>query len=381
MDSSLLLATAVALFCVGVLVEIVWGFSRLQQLRDIPPVLDQAPTVSIVVAARDEERHVEAAVTSVLRLDYPGYELVVVNDRSTDRTGEILRSVAARERRLQVVTVTELPTGWLGKNHALHMGAARATGELLLFTDADIVFDPTALTRAVALMQRMRADHLAVAPELVLPSIPLTAFVNYLFLWLFLALRPWRTMDPRSSAYTGIGAFNLVTRAAYQAVGGHARIAMRPDDDLMLGKLLKRSGFRQLVAMGLDQLSVEWYRTLGEAIRAFRKNTFAALNYSVVLAVASVLGNLGSTWLFIVPFLGDGPERVLHAIAAMALTAASAWHARAQRMKPWLAPLYPVASALSAFVIGSIVARTLWTRSIDWRGTSYSLDELRANRV
>ena len=378
---SILLPGAVALFCVAVLVELVWGFRRLTQLRDVPPALDPAPSVSIVVAARDEERNVEEAVRSLLRLDYPRYELVVVNDRSTDRTGDILRGVAAREPRLQVVDITELPKGWLGKNHALHLGAGRATGELLLFTDADIIFDPTALTRAVALMQRLRADHLAVAPELILPSIPLTVFVNYLFVWMFLALRPWKTMDPGSYAYTGIGAFNLVTAATYRAIGGHSRIAMRPDDDLMFGKVVKRSGFRQLVALGLGLIRVEWYRTLGEAIRAFRKNTFAALNYSVVLAGACVLGNFAGAWLFLLPFIAEGPGQVLYGISVAALIAASAWHARVMRMKPWLAPLYPVAALVSGVVIGSIVARTLWSRSIDWRGTSYSLDELRANRV
>ena len=378
---SILIPGAVALFCVVALVELVWGLRRLPQLRDLAADLDQAPAVSIVVAGRDEERHVEAAVRSLLQLDYPRYELVFVNDRSTDRTGEILRTIAGREPRLQVVEVKELPPGWLGKNHALHLGAAGATGELLLFTDADIIFDPAALTRAVALMRRMRADHLAVAPELILPTIPLTVFVNFLFVWMFLGLRPWKTLDPKSYAYTGIGAFNLVTTAAYRAIGGHSRIAMRPDDDLMLGKVLKRSGFRQLVAMGLDQVRVEWYRTLGEAVRAFHKNTFAALNYSVVLAVGSVLGSLAGAWLFVLPFITEGPVQLLHTIAVLALVAASACHARAMRLKPWLAPLYPLASALAGIMIAAIVARTLWSRSIDWRGTSYSLNELRANRV
>ena len=381
MDLSLLVAGVVAAFCVAAALQIAWGLSRMPRLGQVAPLTDPGPTVSIVVAARNESRHVEAAVSSLLRLDYASYELVVVNDRSTDDTGEILRELATREPRLQVVNVTELPRAWLGKNHALHVGAARAAGELLLFTDADIIFDPTALSRAVALMRRERADHLAVSPRLILPSIALTNFVNYLFLWGFLALRPWKTSDPSSSAYTGIGAFNLVSAAAYKRVGGHSRIAMRPDDDLMLGKLLKRSGARQLVALGIDQISVEWYRTLGEAVRAFHKNTFAALNYSTPLAVLTVLSNLAGAWLFVLPFREEGTRAALYGVAAVAVMAAYAWHASVQRTRPWLAPLYPIGALQAALVIGGIVARTLWTRSIDWRGTSYSLDELRENRV
>jgi glycosyltransferase involved in cell wall biosynthesis len=378
---SILIAGGYALFAVAALVELVWGYARLAKLVEVAPITSHAPRVSIVVAARDEARHVESAVRSLLRLDYPDYELIVVNDRSTDGTGEILRKVAATEGRLQVVDVTDLPAGWLGKNHALHVGAANASGTVLLFADADVIFEPDALLRAVGLLERERADHVTVAPQLILPSLPLTHFVNYLFLWGFLALRPWKTSDPKSRAYAGIGAFNLVRRSAYDAIGGFTRIQLRPDDDLMLGKLLKRSGFRQLVADGMGQLQIEWYRTFGEAARGFRKNTFAVLNYNAAFGVAAVVSNLAAVWPFAAPFVTDGATRVLYGITAVAFVAAYARHATMARTRPWLAPLYPIAALMSAWVIGSVVARTLWTRRIDWRGTSYSLDELRANRV
>lgn len=378
---SILIAGAFAIVMVAALLQLVSGHARLGQLADHAPVSGAAPRVSIVVPALNEERHVESAVRSLLRLEYPDYELVVVNDRSTDRTGEILHTVAATEPRLQVVHVTELPAGWLGKNHALQLGADRATGELLLFADADVIFEPRALSRAVGLAQRERADHVTVVPELILPSIWLALFVDYLFMWGFLALRPWKTADPRSGAFSGVGAFNLVRVSAYRAVGGHRRIAMRPDDDLMLGKLLKRSGFRQIAIMGHDQLSIEWYRTLREAIRAFRKNTFAVLNYNTAIGVGVVSLNIAGAIPFVAPFFTTGVTRALYGAAAAASVLAFVVHARANRSRPWLAPLYPVAALLSAAVIGSIVARTLWSRSIDWRGTSYSLDELRANRV
>lgn len=379
---SILIAGGFAVFAVAALVQLVWGYARLPKLVDVPPVdAARAPRVSIIVAARDEERHMESAVRSLLRLDYPDYELVVVNDRSTDRTGEILRAVAAAEHRLQVVSVTELPAGWLGKNHALHVGATRATGELFLFADADVVFTPDALSRAVGLFQDERADHLTVAPQLLLPSIPLTHLINYLFLWGFIALRPWKTHDPKSSASAGIGAFNLVSSSAYRSIGGFTKIQLRPDDDLKLGKLLKRAGFRQLVANGIGALRIEWYRTFGEAARGFRKNAFAVLNYNALMGVGAIVSNLAATVPFVAPFMTTGATRFLYGMAAVAFVLAYAWHAALNRTRPWLAPLYPIAAVMAAYVIGSAVARTLLTGSVEWRGTSYPLDALRANRV
>src|SRR6185503_14393260 len=347
---SILIAGGYAVFAVAALVELVWGYARLPKLVEIAPAGPGAPRVSIVVAARDEARHVESAVRSLLRLDYPDYELIVVNDRSTDGTGEILRRVAAMEPRLQVVDVTALPPGWLGKNHALHTGAERASGAVLLFADADVVFERDALSRAVGLLERERADHLTVAPRLILPSVPLTHFVNYLFLWGFLALRPWKTSDPKSGAYAGIGAFNLVRRPAYDAIGGFARIRLRPDDDLKLGKLLKRAGFRQLVANGMGQLEIEWYRTFGGAARGFRKNTFAVLNYNAAFGVVAVVSNLAAAWPFVALFVTGGATRVLYGMTALAFVAAYARHATMARTRPWLAPLYPIAALMSAWV-------------------------------
>lgn len=378
----LLLAAALALVSALALVQLIWGYANLPLLKDVPPILQSAPTLSVIVAARDEERHIEAAVRSLLRQEYPDYELIVVNDRSSDATGAILDRLAGSDPRLRVVTIHELPAGWLGKNNAMRVGAAQASGELLLFADGDVIMHHQAVSRAVRLMQIERADHVTVAPEFHLPQLLLAMVVNYAFMWGFVATRPWKTRDPSSSAYLGIGAFNLVRASAYRAIGGHSRIPLRPDDDLMLGKLLKRAGFRQIVAGGIEQVSVEWYRTLGEAARGFRKNTFAALRYSVPIAIGAVLANLAAgVWPFLAMWLTDGTERWLYLGATLALMSAYAWQAALQRNRPWLAVFYPVAALCTAAIIGAAVWRTVRLRGIEWRGTYYSLDELRANRV
>ena len=207
----LALAGALAATAIGVLLLLAWGGLNIPRVSDAPPTLPEgAPRVSVVVAARDEERHLEPALRAWLALDYPDYELIVVDDRSTDRTREILEAIGARDPRLHVARIDKLPDDWLGKNHALHVGAQAASGALLLFTDADVILELDALSRAVRLMRAERADHLAVAPDMVAPTWPLALTVNYFMMWFLLWLRPWRARDSRSRAFIGIDGWQLV---------------------------------------------------------------------------------------------------------------------------------------------------------------------------
>jgi cellulose synthase/poly-beta-1,6-N-acetylglucosamine synthase-like glycosyltransferase len=381
----LVFALGLAVVAVGALLQLVWAYLDIPSLEDVPaPTRGEtaAPRVSVIVAARDEQRHIESAVLAFLEQSYSDFELIVVDDRSSDGTFEILSRIATRNPRLSVVRVRELPPGWLGKNHALHTGASHASGALFLFADADVMLRPETLSRAVRLLRIERADHLAVAPDLVLPAWSLALVVNYFMMWFLLWLRPWKTRDPRSSAYVGIGAFNLVRATAYRAIGGHTRLRLRPDDDLMLGKLLKTAGYRQIVAAGAGAVSVEWYRTLGELARGFRKNAFAGLHYSMPLTLAAVVGNLSlGVWPFAAIWITSGVEGALYATAALAQMAGYAGPALRQRTRPWLAVLYPFASLIFVSILGAAVLRTVRRRGIEWRGTFYPLDELRANRV
>jgi hypothetical protein len=382
-DFRLALASIIGLIAVLALLQLAWGYLNIPSLRDVPPLRgERTPRVSIVVAARNEERHIAAAVGSLLRQSYAPLELIVVDDRSHDRTADLLRDLAATDPRLRVSRVDRLPDGWLGKNNALHTGAAAASGEILLFADADVVMSPEAVARAVRLMTAESADHVAVAPTLALPTWPLALVVNYFMMWFLLWLRPWRARNPRSSAFIGIGAFNLVRAAAFQHVGGFGRIALRPDDDIMLGKLLKRSGCRQLLASADGLVRVEWYRTLRELALGFRKNAFAGMDYSAARTLGAVLANvLVCIWPFVAVFATTGSERGWYATAAIAQMIAYAGPALVHRSRPWLAALYPVASVLFVTILAAAVGRTLRRGGIEWRGTFYPLDRLRANRV
>ena len=382
-DPGLVLSFTLAATAVVALMQLAWGHLSIPSLQDAPALRGaNAPSVSIVVAARDEERHIEPAVRSLLAQSYAPREVIVVDDRSDDGTPALLNHLASASPLLRVVRVHRLPDGWLGKNNALQMGAAAASGEILLFADADVVMDADAVARAVRLMVVERVDHLAVAPTILLPTWPLALVVNYFMMWFLLWLRPWRARNPASKAFIGIGAFNLVRANAFRDVGGLARIALRPDDDIKLGKLLKRNGYRQLLASADGLVRVEWYRTLGELARGFRKNAFAGMEYSLLRTVGAAIGNgVLCVWPFVAIWLTSGIERSWYAVSAIAQMIAYAGPAVAHRTRPWLALLYPVAAVIFVTILVAAVSRTLRRGGIEWRGTFYPLTRLRANRI
>lgn len=377
------LAAATLLAWLATSIEIVRGNRRIAFLRDVEPLAPPAaPSVSVVIAARDEARNIEAALQSVLRQEYPALQVVVVDDRSSDGTGEILRRMRREHRRLEVVRVDALPAGWLGKCHALQRGAEAAGGELLLFTDADVVMRPTTVARAAAYLQRERLDHVAIAPELQMPGPLLDLFGGAFAVFFAQYSQPWKARDPKSPRHIGIGAFNLVRAAAYRAAGGHAPIAMRPDDDMKLGKLLKKNGFRQDVLFGRGMISVEWYATLREVVRGLEKNSFAGLEYSLAAVLGATLALLLlNVWPWAALLLTGGAAWWLNAASAFLMFSLFAGATRASGAHPLLGLGYPLATLLFLYIVLRATWLTLRNDGIDWRGTHYPLAALRANRV
>lgn len=369
------------------------GLRTLPTLRGTPPVsAGGARPVSIIVAARNEERHIAAAAGTLLAQDYPAFEVIVVDDRSTDGTGAILERLAERwgresERaardghrrpRLRVRHIAELPPGWLGKNHALQVGAAMAEGELLLFTDADVMMRPDALARAVGLLERQGLDHVAVAPRIHAGGPWATMTVAVFAVVFGFAFKPWKARDPRSRHHIGIGAFNLVRAEAYRAIGGHAAVALRPDDDVRLGRRLKESGFRQAAAIGRNTVLVEWYPSLRAMARGLRKNAFAAVDYRLAAVVAGTLLPLVFIfWPVVALFLTEGLVLRLN-VAIVLVGVAATWDAaRGHGLPRWVAFTYPLGALFLLWIVWSATLSVLRSGGIEWRDTRYELDELR----
>ena len=344
--------------------------------RVCPPNPPEWPKLSIVIPACNEGETLAAAAASVLGQDYPDLEVVLIDDRSTDDTGRLVDEIAAADYRVTPVHVGELPEQWLGKVHALYCGSRRATGEWLLFMDADVHLAPGVLRRAVAYCQYHGLDHLAVVPEVHPPSFAVRAAVAMFARIFTVMMRCWAIDDPQSGAFIGIGAFNLVRRAALDETPGFAWLRLEVADDLGLGMMLKRQGARCCLAVGTGMIGLDWYRSLGEMARGTEKAyaTVADCRIGRLLAVCLLLVALESApWvtLALVPLGIPGllPPG-LTMLAALGICIAPGLHWQRHSVVPGLCT--PLGLAVNV----ALLLRSGWLGvrrgGIDWRGSRYS---------
>ena len=317
----------------------------------------------------------------MMSLDYPNLEIIVLNDRSTDQTGAILAEMTA-DARLRVVSITDLPAGWLGKNYALYQGTEKARGELLLFTDADVVMEPSTLAKAVSYLKANHLHHVAVMPAVRLPSLALRLFCSTFGVFFCGYMRHWKANDPASKSFIGVGAFNLVTTEAYKASGTHRAIAMRPDDDIKLGKLVKKAGYRQEMLYGMGLVTVVWYSSMRELIEGLMKNFFAGLEYNVPISIgAGIAVLLLNVWPFVAIFAVRGVAWAPYTLTVIVMLVFISDANRFHGLPRWYALAHPLSAVLFVYILWKSMALTLWTGGINWRGTHYPLKLLRANRV
>ncbi len=365
---------------------------------DRNPVLPAGnPRVSIIVPARNEEESIEQALNTLLALDYDNYEVIAVDDRSTDRTGEIMERIAANPRfsqkmretghpssfpRLHVVHQTELPAGWLGKTHAMWTAANHATGDWLLFTDADVLFQSDSLRRALAYAESVPADHVVLFPRMIMKrpgEYMMIAFFQTMFMF---GHRPWKVADPSTDDHMGVGAFNLVRRSVYDAVGTYEALRMEVLDDMKLGKVVKQAGYAQRNVFGGNLISIRWAKGAMGIVNNLTKNFFAVLSFQWWRTVLSAFGllfvNLG-------PFLGvfwaHGWARVPYAVALSSMFAIYVGMSWRSAVPAYYFLLHPLSTMLFTYTLLRSMVLTLRNDGIEWRGTKYPLAELRKGMV
>lgn len=278
---------------------------NLGKLEKLPE--DPAPsssTVCLCIPARDEAREIGAALPTWLAQDHGPLKIVVVDDGSTDATPEILAGLS--DARLRVIRNDSLPPGWLGKNHALHLASetAEARADWLLFADADVKAAPSLLRRAVAHAETTGADVLALVPGQETGSFGERLLLPVLGAGFLMAVPADRVAKPGSPFCAGIGAFTLIRRSVYEALGGHAAAPLEAIDDMMLASRAKRAGFSNRVGQGGPDLRLRMYASGREAVRAMRKNVLAmpwAWVAFPVLGPLTMLLWLAPLWL---PFAG-----------------------------------------------------------------------------
>jgi glycosyltransferase involved in cell wall biosynthesis len=359
-----------------------FGVRKLRRLDDVAAdgVLPES-AVTIVVPACNEEDNIEQAVLSLLAQTHTNLEILVVNDRSVDATGQVLKNLQTVHPHLKIIEITELPDGWLGKSHALAHGAALASGEYLLFTDADVVMEPTTISRAIGYMRDNRLDHMSLFFKNLSGGWLLNCLILEMALGLMLSFRPWRVRQPGSREFIGIGAFNLIKKSAYEQVGGHASIRMHPIDDLMLAKILKEQGFRQDCLLGDSFVAVPWYDTVRAMIAGLQKNTFSFVHYRlsfippivVVLFVVNILPLWGAIF-------GEAEARPFWMLALACKLGAFYFGLRRQGLPSWYLPGALLAPYLSIYIICKSAIVVQINGGITWRGRFYPLAELKKSR-
>jgi glycosyltransferase involved in cell wall biosynthesis len=363
---------------------------------DLSPVGN--PRVSIIVPARNEEESIELALRALLSLDYDNYEVIAVNDRSDDSTGVIMEGISQNPHPLaqnasrmghpllppafRVVHHRELPSGWLGKTHAMWTGANQATGDWLLFTDADVLFKPDSVRRAVAYAEAEGADHLVLFPQMIMKGAGEYMMIAFFQTMFTFGHRPWKVADPSTDDHMGVGAFNLIRRSVYEAVGTYAALRMEVLDDMKLGKVVKIAGFRQRNVFGGDLISIRWAHGAMGVVNNLTKNFFAVLSFQWWRTLASAFG---LAFLNLAPFVGvwlaHGWARVPYAVALFAIFAIYVGMSWRSEVPAYYFFLHPVSTVMFIYTLLRSMVLTLWNDGITWRGTKYPLEELRKGMV
>lgn len=341
--------------------------------------------ITVIVPARDEEASIQATLRSLLASTGVRLQILAVDDRSTDGTGVRMEQIAAEapdangRHTLQVLHVTELPGDWLGKPHAMALAAHHARSAWLLFTDGDVLFHPRALEIALREAEAHDADHLILTPTVILKTATeraMLATMNALSQWM---IRLWKVSDPRAKDFIGVGGFNLIRRDVYERLGGFDALRMEVLDDLRLGWMVKRAGFRQCVILGPGLVRLRWLHSAFAVVHLAEKNGFAAYRYRVGLTLLASLG-LFVTAVLPLMAIAAGHAALVAGLLTYFAFALTFWGNRKVVPAPsWLAILYAPATLVVMYALLRSMLLALVRQGVDWRGTRYSLKEIRRN--
>lgn len=353
---------------------------KLSDKNKNQPPLTTYPKVSIIVTARDEAEKIAQCLKSLLNLAYSDLEIIAVNDRSRDATGEIMQQLAAEDQRIRVLHITELPDAWLGKVHAMHCGAQIANGEFLLFTDGDVIFEAAALEQAVRYATTQELAQLCLIPRFIAGDIWENSMVNFCGMFFLMTARPQSVNSMSSQLYAGIGAFNLVTKSAYQQIGGHQSLRLEIVDDMRLGRLLKQHGFKTHLLLADDLISLKWHVGVKGVIKGIEKNSFAAIDFSVSKLV---LFSLIFTLLAFSPYLAllllePGLASVGFVLTLLVMHGVYGYCCEKFHPGAWkITWTLPVAAFFTLWALWNSAFVTLRQGGVRWRDTFYALEMLK----
>lgn len=343
-----------------------------------------APLVSILVPARNEERSIRDCLESLLAQDYPNFEVIVIDDRSEDLTAAIVQNIADRDPRVRLVHGTPLPDGWVGKCWALDQGVKHARGEWLLFTDADTVHEPLATASAVYYARKRELGALSLLPDQVLKTLAERAFMPSIIWTIAFALGPIEDIHDASKVENALfnGQYLIVRRDAYFGVGGHAAVKNEVAEDYELALAFKRDGRYPIALVGANGLvRTRMYRAAGEIWDGFSKNFALGVRGKPGLALVGLAFLLCVTPL---PELAAVAAAVLgawHAVAVCVLTVAISVGTTEIAMRRMRFPLgsalwSPIGGCGAAIIFTNSLIRHSAGLGVTWRGRTYGQSEV-----
>jgi cellulose synthase/poly-beta-1,6-N-acetylglucosamine synthase-like glycosyltransferase len=363
----------------GLLFLVVLARTRMNRLHiDRSTLPDPAPSLSIVVPARNEAAGIDACVERICQQDYPNARIVVINDRSTDETGARLHAIASRDPRVTPFHVTDLPPGWLGKCHALYVGTQGLSSDWLLFVDSDVTLAPDAARRAVSLCEARDYDALSIMTGLIAPTFWEKTLLPILAMAWGAAFQISLTNDDSRPAHAlANGQFFLIRRSIYAQVHGHEAVRDQIVEDVALMRVLKRSGARVRLMMGQQLAQTRMHTNLRQMFNGWARIFAGTSGRRVMPILATMLFLLGTIVLLILgltmALTVAGGWAIATTIHLMAVLAFSMWMYRAAGQNVLNAFWFPVSWPMALLILGYAL-RSCWTGRVDWRGNQVQIN-------
>lgn len=376
-------------FFIGGILIIYWLHNQYHLDVVVKPAPPQpnAPMISVCVPARNEERNIRACVENLLAQDHPNFEVIVLDDRSTDETHNILRQMAATSDQLQVISGSDLPAGWAGKPHALYQAAAAARGEWLCFVDADTFLTPNNLSACYAKAVETKADMFTIMTFQILGSFWEKVVMPLVMTALSVGFSPRKVNDPKRKDAIANGQFIMIKRSVYEAIGGHESVKDQIVEDKAISEQVKWNGYRLIVADGSGVASTHMYTSLPEMWEGWTKNIYLGLRDQTGLLWLGVFGAfialLAALFLPVWPLMGIFWHQNGGSWMAMAIIVESLllWSyliyirgQASQKMKIslWYAFTTPIGAAVFAAMMVTSAFRVLTGRGVMWKGRLYA---------
>ena len=350
----------------------------LVRIRSIKNELVFYPYLSVCIPARNEERDIKDCLDSLLNQDYPKFEVIVVDDNSVDDTAKIVCSMQTQYSNLVFIPGEQLTSGWLGKPYALHQAYQRSRGQFLLFTDADLVYHPSALKTAMHTMVFRELDLLTLMPAAIFGSFWERAVQPVVFGFIAALTNFRKVNSPIHKSAMGFGAFLLFKKESYQRIGGHLSVRNEILEDVMIAKNAKLNGLRMLAADGKQLFSIRMYHSIKEIWDGWRKNIFLAMKKSIFRTfyyMVMVLGFLLTPYIVVVCNLWAGAGIVwvsisLFGLALSLVAGLCLCHELGLEGKNVF--LFPLGAIVMVVIMLNSMVHTLFLGRTEWRGRVYS---------